>query len=431
MADHVAVGEVAAQGFVLATLQGGDHRVGNFGSLHPRALFERHDVTGDFQPGFAVKLVGAVAVPEVGDVTEFLRFRAGELGDAALGEPFTGGVENGRGIDQETLGQFQVAVVLQHPGVGDFRQAHAVELVERRFFKGAGDFDGAVATEIVENHGITVLDGADRFAVPGDDERRQILIDHTGLLQAQRLDGFRGAGKQIALAEHVGLPALFDHAPVGVVAIHGDVHAPATGGDLRVKIPATEAGEEGFERLDVIQRAGFRNVAAIEQGVHAHGLDPFFLGANDHCLEVVEVAVHVAVGEEADEVDDPAPGLGPGDDFLPRRALPDAACGDGIGDQRRALAIDLAGADGVVADFGIAHVVIGGHADGGAVGAQADVRILGEEPVERRFAGGGDGAADVRFWQPVTIHDDGDDRALDAGERSEFFQHGVFLLGET
>jgi len=67
----------------------------------------------------------------------------------------------------------------------------------------------------------------------------------------------------------------------------------------------------------------------------------------------------------------PAPGLGPGHYLLPGLAGPDRAVGDGVGDQRRALAIDLAGTDRVVADFGIAHVVVGRHADGGAVGAQA------------------------------------------------------------
>jgi hypothetical protein len=40
---------------------------------------------------------------------------------------------------------------------------------------------------------------------------------------------------------------------------------------------------------------------------------------------VVDVAVHIAVGEQADEVNDAAPGLGAGDDLLPGLALPDGA----------------------------------------------------------------------------------------------------------
>ena len=59
--------------------------------------------------------------------------------------------------------------------------------------------------------------------------------------------------------------------------------------------------------------------------------------------------------------------LGPGDDLLPGLALPDGAIGNCVGDQRGPLAINLPGADGVVANFGIAHVVVRWHADGGAV----------------------------------------------------------------
>jgi hypothetical protein len=76
-----------------------------------------------------------------------------------------------------------------------------------------------------------------------------------------------------------------------------------------------------------------------------------------------------------------------------------------------ALGIDLAGADGVVADFGIAHVVVGRHAHRGAVGTQADVRVMGKQAIEGRLLGGGDGAADIGLGQAVAVHHDNDDRA--------------------
>jgi hypothetical protein len=103
----------------------------------------------------------------------------------------------------------------------------------------------------------------------------------------------------------------------------------------------------------------------------AHRLDAFGLGLHDHRLQVIDVAMHVAIGKQADEMNHTATGLGAGHDLLPGLALPDGAGSNRVGDQRRALAINLAGADGVVANLGIAHVVIGRHADGGAVGAQA------------------------------------------------------------
>ena len=49
------------------------------------------------------------------------------------------------------------------------------------------------------------------------------------------------------------------------------------------------------------------------------------------------------------------------------------------------LAIDLPGADGVVADLGVAHVVVGRHAHRGAMGAQRDVDRALAATVEGMF----------------------------------------------
>ena len=319
---------------------------------------------------------------------------------------------------------------MQHAGVGHLWRADAVEPVEMRFLEGTGDLDGTIAPEVEEDDRIAVLDGADGLAGIGNDECRQILVDGAGILRAQAVDRSRRGRELRALAQHVRFPALLDHRPVGVVAVHGDVLAAAAGGDAGIEAALADLGEESLEGHDVIERAGFRHVATVEQDVHPHGLDAFGPGLNDHGLQVIDVAVHVAVGEQTHEMDHTTTGLGTGDDLLPRLALPDGAGGNGIGDQRRALAVDLAGADSVVTDLGIAHVVVGRHADRGAVGAQADIRIVREQLVEGRLAGSGDGAAGVGFGDAVAVDHDNDDRAVDSGERSELLQHDGFLRGK-
>jgi hypothetical protein len=123
----------------------------------------------------------------------------------------------------------------------------------------------------------------------------------------------------------------------------------------------------------------------------------------------------------------PRPGLGAGDDLLPGSALPDRAGGDGVGDQGCALAVDLAGADGIVTDLGVAHVFVGRHADGDAVGAQGDIRVVGEKTVEGRLSGSSDGAADIGLGDAVAVHDDRHDRALNSRERGRLLQHDGFL----
>ena len=57
------------------------------------------------------------------------------------------------------------------------------------------------------------------------------------------------------------LPAPLDHRPVGLVAIHGDLHAAAAGGNLRVA--ALELGEISDERGHVFVAAVIRDIAAV------------------------------------------------------------------------------------------------------------------------------------------------------------------------
>jgi hypothetical protein len=217
----------------------------------------------------------------------------------------------------------------------------------------------------------------------------------------------------------VHAPAALDHRPVGIVAVHGDVLTAAARGDTGIEAIGRNIPQERLEGNDIVQRAGFRHVAAIKQSMDAHRLYPIRLGPRDHRLQMVDVAMYVAVREEADEVDHPTTGPGAGDHLLPRLALPDAAVGDGIGHQRRALRVDLAGADRIVADLGIAHVVVRRHADSGTVGAQADIRVVGKQAVEGRLARGGDGAADIGFRQAVAIEDDDHDGTGHTGKRGK------------
>jgi hypothetical protein len=191
------------------------------------------------------------------------------------------------------------------------------------------------------------------------------------------------------------------------------------------------AVEEGLEWLDVVERRGLGHVTPVEQYMDAHALDALGLRAPDHRLQVVDVAMHVAIREQAQEVQRASRAviaLHRGDDLLPRLAFPDRAGCDRVGDQRRTLRIDLPRADRVVADLGIAHVLVRRHADRRTMRAQRDVRAACEERVERRLARSGDRAAGVRLRQAVTVHDDDDDGAGNAGEIGESLQHGKFLV---
>ena len=100
----------------------------------------------------------------------------------------------------------------------------------------------------------------------------------------------------------MSFPALADHVPVCAVAVHGDVHASAAGSDAVVESLGVELLEVLFKGEDIVERGGLGDVASVEKNVEADGFDAFLLRLFDHAFEVVDMAVDIAVGEEADEV---------------------------------------------------------------------------------------------------------------------------------
>ncbi len=57
-----------------------------------------------------------------------------------------------------------------------------------------------------------------------------------------------------------------------------------------------------LEIVDVEERARLGDVAPVEQHVHAYALHALSVGLLEHRLQVTDVRVHVAVREQADEV---------------------------------------------------------------------------------------------------------------------------------
>ncbi len=134
--------------------------------------------------------------------------------------------------------------------------------------EGAGQLEGPVAAEVEEEHGGAVADLPNRAVLVGDDEAGEVLIVEAGLV-VQGLDRRAGAGEAAALAAHVDLPAAGDDLPVGLVAVHGDDHAPAAAGDPVVAAGLRQLGERLLEAIDVEERGAAGDVAAVDEDVHA------------------------------------------------------------------------------------------------------------------------------------------------------------------
>jgi hypothetical protein len=198
--------------------------------------------------------------------------------------------------------QAQVAVVLRHAGVEHARPRAAIEAGEDVLVEGPRDLEGPVAAEVEEQDRGAVADRPDRALPVGDDEAGQVLVVEAGLV-VERGDRHAGAREPAALAAHVDRPAARDDVPVGLVAVHRHDHATAAAGDAIVAAVGREGGERGLEAVDVKQRGAAGDVAAVDQHVHAGRLDALGRGALQHRDQVIDVAVDVAVRQQADEVE--------------------------------------------------------------------------------------------------------------------------------
>ena len=235
------------------------------------------------------------------------------------------------------------------------------------------------------------------------------MVNHAGF-RAEGLNGFLRGRKLTADAMHMRVPARLDHRPVRLIAVHGDGHAAAAGSDLAVEIRVIQGGKNVFQFLHILQRGGGGHVAAVQQNVAADALYALLLGFLQHRNQVRNVGVHVAVGQQTDEVQGCAIVLQVADEVLPRIRGVNLAGFDGFVDELGALRVNLTAAERVVADFGVAHIVIGGQTDCRAVRLDDLPRAGFLEFVEGRGRGLFDHVAQFFRGFAYAVHDDENNR---------------------
>ena len=385
MSNHIAVGEIDAQNFVFARLQTFNQLVGNLGALHPGALFKRNDVRGDFNVGFQllVKLARFVSVPEIGHMPVFLRFGHSKHGNTGSGKIFAHGVGDFGRRDQIFFRNVQISVIFQHAGKFHIRNAHAVEFVKFacRSVKRAGNFNRAVTAEVIENHTVSVFDRSHRLAVLCNDERGQVLVNHVQFL-AVGFHSLGGACKLPPLAQHMGLPTGGNHCPVCLVAVHGNLHSAAARSNANIKIRRAERAEKVLKREDVVQRRGLANVAPVQQDMHADFANALFFRFDQHGFEVVDVRMDIPIRKQTKEMERALVCLDVADQLLPGGGSEHFARLDRVGNQLCALRKYLPGAQSVVPDLAVTHIVVRGETDRGAVRFERNHGIFRHQPVK-------------------------------------------------
>ena len=128
------------------------------------------------------------------------------------------------------------------------------------------------------------------------------------------------------------------------------------------------------------------------------------MGFPQHGNEVMDVGMDVAVGQQAQKMQRLA-GNGVGNQVFPGLGGIERAVFDGLANELRALRVDLAAAQRVVADLGVAHIVVSGQTDGGAVGFQVSMGAGGKQMIQRGGLSDRDRVAAAAVTLADAVHD--------------------------
>jgi len=330
-------------------------------------------------------------------------------------------------------GELQVAVVLHHADELDVGDRPAIELAELRLRERAGELERSVPAEIVEHDGRAIANGADGIALAiNDHETQQVLVDHPGILVPEGLNRLGRTRKAPTLAKHVILPAALDHRPVGAVAVHRDEHTAAARRNA-VVAPSllVEIVQHLLEGFDVLERAGLGYIAPVEQNVHAHVLHAFFVASPQHCKQVLDVAVHVAIRKQPDEVHRFTALLDAANELFPFFAFEDLAAVDRHLDTLGALIEDAPRSERVVPDLAVPHIVVARETYGRAMRRKPRGQRDPGKAIERGRPSEPNRIALIRCTAPHAIHDDDEHGSLNARKSRVLFElpigHEAFL----
>ena len=292
MADHVGGREIVHQETVLVVLDPVDElvrdRLGRHGWLEV--------VGGDLGGGDEVavlerELLLHPAVEEEGHVGVLLGLGDVALRDGCLCKRF--GEDVAHVLRDEGDGEGVFGVVGRHGGEGHVFRVREVGFGRAvNVAKELGDFTDAVGAVVKEEEGVVVLDAG--VGTVKDDGLEELVVLAGGVAGFDRGDR---VGALFAFARNDAFHADLDAVP-SLVPVH-DVVSADHGGEFRLAAHGGDLGEE----VAHVACAGFGvGVAAVAEKVNEHFRDGHFFGDLQEGVEVVDVTVHTAVADQAQEV---------------------------------------------------------------------------------------------------------------------------------
>ena len=276
----------------------------------------------------------------------------------------------------------------------------ALEAVERLVDERMRELASTIRAEVEEDGAVAIL----HALIALDDERHDELVVDAVLVACLEA-GYRVVCYD-ALCMSDGLIGLLLAVPAMVA-----VHCVVAAGDRR-DLADADLLALCLELLDVRLCALRRHIAAVEEGVDVDVLDALLLCHLEQCVEVALVAVYAARGNEAEQMDSAAIGLGILHDLDEDFVLEEVAVLNITRDARELLVDEAAGTDVRVTDFRVAHLAVR-QADEFAGSLQVARVVVCHEAVEDRSLRSFYGIALVELTtETAAIHDDECDRCV-------------------
>ena len=343
MSDHVGVGKVEDDTIVFRRSDGLDDLIRHGEGAHFRLQIVSGHLRRRNQQTILMRIrLFDPAVKEEGHVRILFRLRDAQLPEALSRKVFAEGIFD-RFRRKGHADARHRRVILRHADVAEIFYLRstgvAVETVKILIDEATGDFPRPVGPEIAEDHAVTGFDRSIFIA----DSRQDKLVCLIGGVSG--VDSRRRRSGMTALAQRQRFIGQLDAFPA-LVAVHGIIAA----GDYTDR-SARYLSQKGFQLLDISEPGSRRHIAPVHEAVHVNRGNVLRSSQRNRRLDVIDVAVHAAVGNKTHDVQGAARPAAVLQRLAQRLVSKKAAILDGLADPGQFLIDHAAGADVEVTDL--------------------------------------------------------------------------------
>ncbi len=261
--------------------------------------------------------------------------RRGHLAQRVLGRPA-----------QKGHRQIKRCVIFGHTAVMQLRKFRSGKLSKISLGEGPRNLPRPVSPEVEENHRVAVQQAAILI-------RRQIRL-HKFIRHPSVIAGLQGCRqirrpRRVGFTQHQRAPGSLHPIPTLI-----SIHRPKTAAN-QPRLTIAGLGKMSQQLLQITQTAGGRHIAPIQKAMHVSFRHSLLLSQLQQSQQMLKMAMHAAVGKQAQQVQAASFGLSRLTGSQQLRILSKIPVGYGLINGRQILVNHSACANIQMPHFGIAH----------------------------------------------------------------------------